>query len=361
MKKTLLLLIIGILLGIFIIACRKNNAKYYVKLNSLDHLPIAMNEFTALVPLGFVSPPGHVFPNDHMGFYYVKEISPVTIYAPGNLHVTELRGNTYNPGKPDEASDYAITFGVNGESALIFGHIAQLSPKLMAALGNYSNCEVYQVGTGTVKACRKNVSIEVLSGEIIGYSNMVSGQQALDMGMYVNNEPVSPFDYFTASVRVDLESRVMGAPNAEYDGIKRTALPIGGEANHDMPGTLQGNWIQQGFTKQPEINNIAFVKNYIDPTQLRISFGNSLPVFGPGCWKFDQQNTGVINRAYVDVKPDGKIYCYDPLYLNGSSFPNNSFIVKMENNTTILVETRDCNCSANLPYVFTAAKKTYSR
>ncbi|MFM6975915.1 MAG: hypothetical protein ACKOW2_03595 [Sphingobacteriaceae bacterium] len=361
MKKTFVLLIIGILLGIFIIACRKNNSKFYVKLNSLDHLPIAMNEFTALVPMGFVSPPGHIFPNDHMGLYYEKAVSPVIIYAPGNLHITELRGNIYNPGEVDETSDYAISFGVNGESTLVFGHISQLSPKLKAAFGNYSACEQYQVGAGIVKACRKSVSMEVISGEIIGYSNMVQGQQALDLGMFVNNEPVSPLAYFTASIRADLESRIMGAPNAEYDGIKRTALPLAGEWNHDVAGTLQGNWIQQGFAKEPEINNIAFVKNYINPAQLRISFGNSQPVFGPGYWKFDQQNTGQINRAFVDVKPDGKIYCYDPLFLNGGGFPNNSFLVKMENNTTIAVETRDCNCSTNLPYVFTTAKKIYSR
>lgn len=360
-------MIASIVLGIFTIQCKKNSSKNYIKVGSLTTLPIALNEFTALVPMGSVSPPGHVFPNDHMGFYYVKDNPNVTIYCPGNLHLTEIKTNYYTYPGDVVKEDYALYFGVNGESTIYFGHISMLSDKLKGLSGK-TICESYSAGTGILKACRKSVSIDLAAGEILGYSNKLPGQLAMDMGMTENNRAVSPLDYFDAATRALLEPRVMGAPNAYHDGILRTAMPIGGEVYQDVAGTLQGNWLQQGFDKTPEINNVAFIKDYIIPEELIISFGSSVPVFGPGTWKFNQQNTGQVNRAYVDVKPDGKIYCYDPLYLvwdpafpTQGIFPNNSFIVKLENSTTLSIQTRDCNCSEQIPYVFTAAKTTYHR
>lgn len=369
MKKAHFKVLMLAMLGIFATQCRKDSSKNYIKLGGLTSLPIAMNEFTSLVPLGFVSPPAHVFPNDHMGFYYVEDNHNVIIRSPGNIRLFEIRSNTYNPGQPNETGDYALSFGVNGESTLIFGHISKLSPKLMSILGNSSSgCEEYPVGSGIVKACRKSVSVNLTAGEIIGYSNMVLGQYAMDMGMYVNNKPVSPLDYFDPAVRTQLETRLLGAPNAYNEGLLRTAQPLGGEVDQDILGTLQGIWLQKGFSKYPENNHIAFVKDYIFPEQLRISLGSALPVFSPGLWKFDQQSAGVINRAFVDVKNDGKTYCYDPLYLSydpaypsQGTFPNNSIIVKLVDTKTINLEVRDCNCSQQIPYVFTNDKITYVR
>jgi hypothetical protein len=264
MKKSYFLLIVSLLFSFINLQCKKNSTKNTIKLGTLSELPIAMDEFTALVPIGFVNPPSHVFPNDHMGFYYVKDNHHVTIYSPGNIFLTQIKSNVYNQGQPNESVDYALAFGVNGESSLIFGHISQLSSKLMAAFGNSGMvCEEYQAGNYTIKACKKSVSINLKAGEIIGYSNMIIGQQAMDMGMYVNNKPVSPLDYFAPAVKKQLESRVMGAPNAYNDGIIRIAEPIGGEAQQDVPGTLQGIWLQQGFPKSPESKHIAFIKDYI--------------------------------------------------------------------------------------------------
>ena len=356
------MLIVIFLFGFINLHCKKNSTKNTIKLGTLSALPIAMDEFTALAPIGFVSPPGHVFPNDHMGFYYVKDNHNVIIYSPGNIFLTEIKSNIYNQGQANESSDYALSFGINGESSLVFGHISQLSPKLMAAFGNSGMvCEEYQAGNATIKACKKSVSINLKAGEIIGYSNKVLGQQAMDMGMYVNNKPVSPLDYFAPAIRKQLESRVMGAPNTYNDGLVRTTEPIGGEAQQDIPGTLQGIWLQKGFPKSPESKHIAFVKDYITPEKLQISLGNSVPIFGPGVWKFDQQNTGNINRAFVDVNEVGKTYCYDPLYLNGGGWPNNSLILRLEDTKTLVVETRNCNCSEQLPYTFTNAKITFVR
>ena len=239
----------------------------------------------------------------------------------------------------------------------------------MQVFSNYAGCEEYSAGSVMVKSCRKEVSMEIMSGEVIGFSNLVPGQQALDMGMYVNNKAISPLEYFEPAVRSNLESRLMGAPNAEYEGVLRVEEPLSGEVYQDIAGALQGIWYKKGSPKNPESPHIAFVKNYIKPKELRISFGNSVPSpFGPGVWKFLQQNTGEINRAFAEVMADGKIYCYDPLYLSydpnfpdQGTFPNNSFIVKVENNKTLSLEKRDCNCSAQLPYQFTAAKLTFVR
>jgi hypothetical protein len=368
MKKTHFKTLLLLLLGIFLQNCRKDQSKHYITPGSLDHLPIAMDEFISLTPLGAVSPPSHVFPNDHMGFYYVKDIKPVTIYSPGNLQLAEIRLSVYNPGAANETLDYSLTFGVNGENTLIFGHISSLSPKLIQALSNNATCEEYSAGTTMVKSCIKKVSMQIQSGEVIGKSNLVPGQLALDMGMYVNNSGVSPLDYFNATIKAQLETRLMGPPNTQYDGVLRTEEPLAGEIYQDLVGALQGRWYKKDAPKFPESPHIAFIKDYIKPSELRMSFGTSVPLFGPGVYKFDQMMSGEINRVYKDVKADGKIYCYDPLYLSydpafpaQGTFPNNSFIVQLQDNKTLLLEKRDCNCSEQQPYQFTANKLTFVR
>lgn len=365
MKKLIIALVCISLLGMLNAGCRKS--RFYIKQGEFTHLPIALNEFTVLVPRGFTSPPGHVFPNDHMAFYYAKDVVPVTIYSPGNLRITEIKYSQFtNPFDQSKTEDYSLTFGVNGKSTLVFGHISELSGKLKSAFGNLSgtSCEEYPTGNGwMVKSCEKKVSVDVSVGEIIGLSNKVFGQQALDMGVYVNNVSVSPLDYFDATTRAQLESRVMGGPNAYHEGIKRTTLPIGGEANQDIAGTLQGVWLLKGFPKFPESKHIAFVKDYILPEELQISLGNNeaLAPFSPGVWNVNLKLTGEINRPFAEVKSNGKIYCYELSSLDGTLFDNRSLIVKLETNTTMYLENRDCDCNTNLPYQFTAAKITYIR
>jgi hypothetical protein len=63
-------------------------------------------------------------------------------------------------------------------------------------------------------------------------------------------------------------------------------------------------------------------------------------------------------------RPDHTIVagsCYTPVYLGGAVVPNTSIIVQLENNSTLALEKRNCDCACNLPYSFSAARITYVR
>ncbi len=180
------------------------------------------------------------------------------------------------------------------------------------------------------------------------------------MGVNVNGIAMNPLDYFDAISRTKLEAKLSSA-----DGrIKRTAAPLGGEYNYDIAGAAIGNWIKQGYSKFPEDNNLALVKDNITPSIQVFSAGNTLPGLTSGTYYFLPKSSGIINRNFADVKADGTIYCYtlDLLgFVNfGNSIPGTSIIIKMEGNASMSAEKRNCDCSCT-PYVFTTNKVSYTR
>ncbi|MGB4938439.1 MAG: hypothetical protein WBO30_15590 [Ferruginibacter sp.] len=347
--------------GIVFSSCKKGDdeSSYAIATASLSVSPVDTSQVSGLVPLGNLNPPGHTFPTDHMYFYFKNPGVSVPVYAPGNLHIFQISRFRNNPGTPGATEDYSIDFGSQSGTLLYFSHVSSLSPALLAAADAFSgaSCESYSTGGSTIEFCRKSVSLDINAGEIIGSGNEVAGQFALDMGFRVNNIAVCPLDYFNAGTKVKLEAK-LGNSNGT---VKRITAPICGEYNQDLSGTLQGNWYKQGVPRSPEDNHIAFVKDNVEPEKLRISIGSAVPGLPSAVYNFTQTGAGVIDRPFISVTNTGQIFCYNPLYYYGAPVPGTSIIVKLEDNGTLSFEKRNCDCSCNLPYAFSAAKISYTR
>ena len=112
-------------------------------------------------------------------------------------------------------------------------------------------------------------ALSATAGETLGIANINSGAGGIDLGVNFKGVAGNPLDYFDAKTRTVLEAKL-----GSFDGrIKRTAIPICGEYNLDVPGTAMGNWIKLGSTRIPEDNNLTLVKDNITP---------SIQVFLPG-------------------------------------------------------------------------------
>lgn len=360
MYKFLYLLLVSFFMTFCFLSCKKKkNAEYTIPPASLSVLPVDTSLIAGLVPLGNINPPGHTFPTNHMYIYFKNPGVAVQMYSPGNLHIHEIARFRSNWGTATAKEEYAVYFGSFSGTLLYFAHLSSLSPSLASAVNGFNGatCDNYSTGGSNNEQCRKQVSIDLNAGDIIGTSNQLPGQFAIDMGMRVNNKPVCPLDYFNAAARAKLEPKLGNGTGT----IKRTVSPLCGETDLNVAGTLQGNWYKQGAPRTPEDNHIAFVKDNVEPGKLYISVGTAVPGLESRAYTFIQASSGVINRPFTSVISNGQVYCYNPLFFIGAPVPNTSIIVKLEDNGSLSFEKRNCDCSCNTPYAFTAAKISYTK
>ncbi len=370
MKRSYAVMLIGIL---FIAnSCKKNssdttndsaNPIYDLKTAAFTVPPIDTADITGFVPLGNLNPTAHVFPSDHMYIYCITGKPSLEIKSPGNVRVLRISRIHVNAGAFNDHFDYKIALGSNN-SYMYWDHVSSLSAKLLSAVNNFAGatCEpTYSTGGMSFQGCTlEPVNLMATPGEVLGLAVTNGGVAGMDLGVYVNMVAMNPFEYFDAATRAKMEAKM-----SSFDGkTKRTALPICGEYNYDIAGTAQGNWIKQGYQKTPEDNNLALVKDNITPSIQVFSAGNTLPGLNSGTYYFNPKSSGIINRNFADVKADGNIYCYtlDLLgFVNvGNSIPGTSIIIRMEGNTSMTAEKRNCDCSCT-PYVFTTNKVSYTK
>lgn len=371
MRKSITALLTGCILLCF--SCNKSsndsntndsgNPVYNLVKGAFTVPPFDTADITGLVPLGNLNPPGHTFPSDHMYFYCFTSQASLNIKSPGNVHIVRIGRTHYNAGAANDHYDYNISLG-SDKSYIQWGHVSNLSPRLLAAVNNFANaqCEPqYATGGSTYVQCFLTVSLMAAPGEILGIANASGGWAGMDFGAYINGSGANPLEFFDANSRAAMEARL-----GRYDGkIRRTIAPLCGEYDQDIAGTAQGNWIKQGGSRTPEDNNIALVKDNVEPNKQAISAGNSLPGLPSGVYYFNQQATGFTNRNFSEVKPDGNIYCYT-LGLPNFPFPGlsilpaTSVIIRMDNGTTLSAEKRNCDCNCG-PYLFSSNKVVYTR
>jgi len=210
-------------------------------------LPMALDNFLAFRPLGFLSPPIHVFPAKHSSFTLALpgQTPPRRpVYFPGDVWVTEV--NVAEWEGRDQAG-YGVTFYPCREFKLYFGHLSSVSEPLRAAMQRATvACNPpYASGGATVKGCRYLVSIKVSAGDLAGTSGDAAG---VDFGAIDYRTPplafvrpehylremlhyVSPVPYFVPAVRARLETKLRS-----YDGkVPRTAAPSSAHTDRTLP------------------------------------------------------------------------------------------------------------------------------
>jgi hypothetical protein len=72
---------------------------------SLTQPPLRLDEFTEIVPLGNLNPPGHTFPSDHVYLYLVAPRKPHAVFAPAAGEVDWI----FESGRKDDKVVIKVT------------------------------------------------------------------------------------------------------------------------------------------------------------------------------------------------------------------------------------------------------------
>jgi hypothetical protein len=319
------------------------------ELKILTVSPIDLEKIDAIVPLGAMNPPSHVFPTDHIYFYITRSPGAdgphtATLYSPGNLTITRIRASEHiNAG----ITDYSINMEseLRPGSTIVFGHASSINQTLLGDVSDDSGWTLeaeYSTGGETYRAWRKELDVEVQAGDILGTAGGNPGQWALDLGIYDKNHhpdkvanmdrwsyswylnAVDPLGYYKDSSVLDsLYGLVYGDyANTSYNLVLQ-----------DEPGTAQGCWFTEGTTNTyPEDPHLALVRSNIDLDTRVFSVGTSVQGLDSGKYEFIPHELGLINCDFSDLTPDGVIYGYRVQGNQGT------IIVQMMGNSTLWVE-----------------------
>lgn len=239
----------------------------------LHTTPIEISSIQMITPMGRVSD-SHVTPTDHQ-YWAVKgginqdhtlnKSIRVDLRSPADGYVTDL--------EYFRANDYRMVIQHSCSFSSYYIHVAELSEKILND-AKFSDSNKHQYTT---------VHIPITQGEIIGkvtgpsFDFSVVDEKVFLEGFVsydrYNGEPwkihtVDPFDYFEESISSQLIEKTI-----------RNIHPIGGKIDYDIEGRLVGNWfkLDSSYRTGQEnywIDHLSVVYDHIDPSQIRISFGD---------------------------------------------------------------------------------------
>jgi hypothetical protein len=326
-------------------------------------LPFDDARIEGAIVLGQINPPGDVFPRGQTGFRITQGAS-ADVVAAGDLLLGSVESNEYleSPFRQG-VTDYMVTFLVDScrHVRLTYGHLETLSEALTPHLAG-AQCEQYSTDAETVEKCStwlQDRNVVIPAGTVIG----TAGTQGwgLDFDAFddrVEHAYIAPhrppsqyltaictIDLFEPTLRSSLEARVGRA------GVTRTATPVCGTMEIDVPGTAKGMWVVDG--QDVELSGetarlfFALADDDVLPTDyLVLATGHEsfdYGEIGSVLYAFEKQSTGRVNRDFGDLSPDGDIHCYQPAIESPLHFEieDRSFFVALEPDGKLKLEPID--------------------
>lgn len=288
-------------------------------------IPMSPSDFRSFRPIGFPQPPIHIFGAKHSNFTInlpgQAAVSGKAIRFPSDAWVTEIIAT-----KSALGTGHQLTFFPCREFKSYLFHIGELAPALATELAKASvHCQDFDFGAagGRTTKCTARVLLPVKAGDPVGGSDAFGGVDwggvdyrvalpFVNLSRYDGDYPhyVSPVDYTTPEVRAIFDGKL-----GSLDGtVLRTAEPRTGTLMQDVAGTAQGNWFigTQTFRNVQDFSPfLALLHDFVDPAVPIFSMGSSVKGLRLGLYTFTPQPSGLVNRDFADVRPDGQTYCYE--------------------------------------------------
>lgn len=354
--------------NVWLPSCGSNNdlfTYYPVDLQAIDHVS-AQGEFSP-------GDAGHTFPIKHV--YTLDKFSnaemqanirpKVEMVAPSDGWITGI-SQYHNVTK--ENYEYYVSFAPCREVYVDFFHMSDLSPRIKAVFENNldkSRKESSNPGTVVFETIGQQDRIKVRAGEAIGAASTTM-QQMFDFSLFDTRIPqlafvnkarflqhdafdltrvACPYDYFADNIKTALYSKIANWDNTK----KRAKAPLCGEYMQDLAGTAQGAWFLAGTKNGLNGNDediiarenlhLALAHEAYDPQRPVLSIGESLEKSGlqSNLYFIKTKSSGQVNRDWKDITADGKIYCADLSYGDGTA-DGQSVIVQMPTSTTLKME-----------------------
>jgi hypothetical protein len=218
--------------------------------------PLHLDEFTEIVPLGNLNPPGHTFPSDHIYFYLVDHRKPHAVFAPAAGEVDWV----LDTGRKDDK----VVVKVTPTFRYYLGHVTL---DLAVRRGRMLKAGE-QVGTFSGQAFALDLG---LINEAVTRTGFVNPKRYPPDTVHAD----SPLTYFPEPLRTTL-----------YGRVHRSGHDKDGKIDYDVRGRLVGNWFLEGLGERESAmpgawgKHLAFVRDVHEPTEVRIAIGGTLPVQG---------------------------------------------------------------------------------
>ncbi len=341
----------------------------------LSYSPINLNEISTVVPLGNISPPGHILPTTHMYYRYIHtgQGSKLTnIYAPADMTITKITLSD-NGSAMVPFDSYKIEFSLCREVKGYFILVTTLSDKLKTAFHEpYDRVQTSNVGTGKPDHnYEKEVSVKVSSGEIIGTGGGGPNMpDALDFGLTdtrtalpmlanpsrwpdTDQHYVCSADYYPDNIKQSIYSKF-----GNFDGnLVSIDQPMCGAVYQDVVGSAQGVWVSSKSTSTDlwdVPNDLALVHSNFNHKLGVFSFGNIFQQIGISnnlVYTFTPQTSGNVNLDFNNVK-DGNIYCYQAANAQGQ---NIAVIIQLQDNNHLKIGNLNTSSCGSGPWSFSSS------
>lgn len=341
-----------------------------------------------IIPLGSLSPPGHILPTNHVYLIvkddetYPKRGKP--LYAPGNVTITVIGDETQRytgelaKSRGESRFDHSIEIQVCRGVKMVIGGLTTLSDDIekVKETGdkecfNFEGDKRLVDSKGIVAKdhCDYKLNYKIKAGEFLGYV------RSFEIGTFNTNKPlkyINPsryyagdqmgdnlngmcvFDLYSGSLK-DSYYNLLGDPT--FAGGKfRTIEPRCGELMQDKAGTLQGNWFDPKNKNGGEGDGrlVSLVHQNWDPTLGAISPGYAFmtdPIDANHALTFYPTQSGTHNREFSEVRPGGATYCYDEdKSLGWSDYPF-KFLIQLLDDTHIKIEKQKGSCTTNEMFI----------
>ena len=279
-------------------------------------LPVAIAPGQSVTALGNLNPPGHVLPTDHIYFYdgdlsknqpFGSDVRDIVMPATGAV-VFILR---------PAVTDYKIIFRATKDFFFYLDHVFLSQPLEVG--------QVLQAGT-KIGVTAQGAAIDLGAFDLsVRHTGFVDTLRYPGQTLHY----VAPRSYFTPALMADIDAH-----------LYRSALATdkGGQIDFGVAGKLVGDWFVQGMPRDSSsgpygwTRSMAFVYDYYDPTQVRISIGGT--VASAGVWGISPSAP----RPETVTPASGIVsyWLYSPFDPNFP--PNGLLLVQMTDASTIKVE-----------------------
>lgn len=316
--------------------------------------PVPLTSITGIEPIGSANPPEHTLASISSDTYIAVGRQGTTamtpLVAPGDMWIIEIvprYGVTQDP--EDHVIKYAFCKDVYG----VVDHVKSFSPEMKKIVDAYQ-CPRAGNKPGD-NDCPVLVLEPVKAGTPLGMVGRMQGNfnfGTWDLRVahffispsrhgFLTKHSTCPFDYFASPLREQLLSK-----------LEPTALGSCGSVEHDVAGTLSGDWFigDASPTRHADWGKLLHFGSSNRLAGQSVISASGIFVTEPTKWIFSATALGYVNRKFADVVP-GAIYCYD----NDGNHPQRNYergvlsgriLVELTSTTELQVEHQTGMCGS---------------
>jgi hypothetical protein len=273
----------------------------------LSVFPVDTADIVNLTSLGWLSPPGHTFPSDHIYINFKdftkrhRVIMPVDGYLVWVLHADTV----------GDGADFKLQFRGTQHFLFYLDHLTEIDTAIL------NHIPPLHLGGN-------DVAVKLKAGDGVGWSGSPAKPRiSMDLGVicdtvsqpfvvpahynYGTQHSDNPLHYYCSPLRESLVSLVF------RDGASKE-----GQVCWDVDGTLAGNWFSQGATDMDWTRELSFVPDPRWPQYPRVCSGGEVSPIGIFALRASAPafasvtpTSGILRQALLSWDPNLQGRAYD--------------------------------------------------